>query len=328
MNVFNYFSRPYTVACVDDDRNFLELLAMALPSSLSVQYFSKTRTFIERIQHSTLLAQRDFALFNKALNSTTEAEHTIIRLLHYWHNNPQRWSICELGILDYAMPRLNGLEVLGMLPEWPGKRMLLTGVADERVAVEAFNQMLIHRYIPKHTEDVIDKFCAAVREISPQFHMPYQQLVRTQLNDAQISLLKSESASKALRHFADMHWIEYVVLDNPFGVLGLSSTGGLSWLQLERSCDIEDLKIIAALEPWSTDVLAAIEQGNVLSNSLLRQALGNTIEPSVAPTQAFGDNGLIGAVFEFEMPLGLKAVGQQVCFNDWFVVNTSTSICD
>ena len=37
------------------------------------------------------------------------------------------------------MPAMNGLQVLGELVNWSGSRVLLTGRADEQIAVSAFN---------------------------------------------------------------------------------------------------------------------------------------------------------------------------------------------
>ncbi len=325
LNQFKCFSRPYSIACVDDDRDFLELLAMALPSAWNGHYFSKTTTFIDFIQQNTLLAQRDFAVLSKVFQAGSRIENPIVNLLHYWRQNPQRWSICDLGVLDFSMPKMSGLEVLRELPNWQGLRILLTGVADEKIAVHAFNHSLINQYLPKQSDNVVGKLKAAVSALSAQLHVQQQLLVQSYLSDEQLAMLRHESTAAELTAFAQSHWVDYAVLGNPFGILGVSSKGQLSWLQLERSCDIDDLKNIATGEDWDVNTAQAIQSGSVLSNSLLRQALGNTVAASVAPVVSFGENDLIGAHFEFEAPLEMRASSN---YADWFAANRSRLIKD
>ena len=49
---------------------------------------------------------------------------------------------------------LDGLKVLETLVDWPGSRILLTGQADEQIAVKAFNSGLIDQFVPKQTHDI------------------------------------------------------------------------------------------------------------------------------------------------------------------------------
>jgi CheY-like chemotaxis protein len=324
-NSFKCFSRPYSIACVDDDRDFLDLLAMAVPASWNAHFFSKTHTFIDYLNHNTALAIRDLALFSKVFNWENGKENSIQNVIHYWRQNPQRWSVCDLALLDFSMPKMTGLDVLNELPNWQGLRVLLTGVADEKVAVQAFNQSLIHQYLPKQSDDLIGKLTAAVQGLNLQLHSQQQMLVKSHLSDVQLGLLRHESSAFELALFAKEHWVEYVVLGNPFGILGLSATGQLSWLQLERSGDIDDLKSIAQTEHWDVQTLQAISRGNVLSNSLLRQALGDAINPAIAPITPFGDTDLVGAFFEFDAPLALKASSS---YANWFAANRSRLIKD
>jgi CheY-like chemotaxis protein len=324
-NVFKCFLKPYSIAFIDDDRDFLELLAMAVPASWNGHFFSKTHTFIDYLQHNTLLAQRDLALFSKVFSWENGKDNAITHVIHYWRQNPQRWSVCDLALLDFSMPKMTGLDVLNELPNWQGLRVLLTGVADEKVAVQAFNQSLIQHYLPKQSDDLIGKLNAAVSRLNLQLHSQQQMLVKSHLSDTQLGLLRHESSAFELQMFAKTHWVEYLVLGNPFGILGLSATGQLSWLQLERSGDIDDLKSIAHTEHWDAQTLQAIARGNVLSNSLLRQALDDAINPAVAPITPFGDNDLIGAFFEFDAPLALRASSS---YADWFAANRSRLIKD
>lgn len=345
MTTFKLFSRPYTVAFIDDDRDFLELLAMAIPKHWNAAYYSKTHTFIEFCKHAAVMEQRDYAAFCALFSAQASPEHTMLKIIRYWHSNPQRWNLCEIGVLDYGMPKMTGLQVLESLDEWHGKRVLLTGLADERIAVLAFNQGLIHHYLPKHTERVMDHLVHAVNGFSPHLHFQHQQFIRSCLNDAQLSLLAEPSVVVSLNTFANEHWVEHVVLDSPFGVLGLSAMGQLSWLQLERSSDIDDLKAIAASEAWPEATQEALAQGLVLSNSLLRQALdsgfsnrfeiasnasntsNNRLAPAIAPIVRIGDGDVVGALFEFNLHSNTTQP-PTASYRDWRAVHANPSVRD
>ena len=57
-------------------------------------------------------------------------------------------------LVDFAMPAMTGLEVLANLPDWMGCRVMLTGQADEHLAVNAFNSGYIDQFVPKQSPDV------------------------------------------------------------------------------------------------------------------------------------------------------------------------------
>lgn len=68
-------------------------------------------------------------------------------------DDPKRFDVISSVISDYEMPNMNGLELCEQIKN-PIEKILLTGVADERIAINAFNQKLIHKYINKR--DLVD----------------------------------------------------------------------------------------------------------------------------------------------------------------------------
>jgi CheY-like chemotaxis protein len=325
MKPFKLFQRPHSMVCIDDDVSFIEVLAMSAPPTWDVHYFTKTKNCITHLSNHAQMMQRDLNQFKQVFQTPSDGKGVIASTLQYWRQNPQRWGLCELGFFDYSMPKMNGLELLVQVPDWRGTRILLTGFADEKIAIKAFNEGLIQHFLKKHEEPLVNTLMQAVDQLSPYTHNTQHSLCQNQLNDTQASLLKHSLTSDALNLFVKTHWIEYVVLSDPFGILGLDAQGKLSWLQLERQCDIDDLKAIAASEPWDTATHEALASGAVLSNSLLRQALNDGIAPAIAPVAEFGDEGLIGAMFPFTAP---NALNSPVCYADWCKANKSLLIRD
>ena len=60
-------------------------------------------------------------------------------------------------VVDYSMPQMNGVDLCEALRHLPCKKILFTGAADEKVAVDAFNRGLIDRYIKKSDDDALDR---------------------------------------------------------------------------------------------------------------------------------------------------------------------------
>ncbi len=325
LNQFKCFSRPYSISCLDDDRDFLELLAMAVPSTWDAHYFSKTMTFIDYVLHNTLLSKRDFSSLGKVFQSETMVENPIVSMLNYWRHNPHRWSVCEVGVIDFSMPKMSGLDVLREMPHWQGLRILLSGVADEKVAVEAFNDALINQYIPKQSENILDRLKETVRVLSAAIHVRQQLLVQSHLSDEQLEMLRDKSASIDLISFAQKHWVEYVVISKPFGILGLAENGQLSWLQLQGPVDKVDLKNMTNREGWDAKTFKDLQSGSVLANRLLRHALGDAIPLATSPIMAFGRQELFGAFFEFEAPWAMRA---STNYKEWLAGHRSNLIKD
>tara|TARA_A100000171_G_C2134817_1_gene149437 strand:+ start:533 stop:1522 length:990 start_codon:yes stop_codon:yes gene_type:complete len=95
--------------------------------------------------------------------------------------SPKRFEQVSVLVVDYEMPGMNGIDLCKKIENPFVKKILLTGVADENVAVEAFNKGLICSYIRKHAPNFQEQLQDAViraqqdyfREL---FYFPLQTL--------------------------------------------------------------------------------------------------------------------------------------------------------
>ncbi|MEI8296292.1 MAG: response regulator [Alphaproteobacteria bacterium] len=76
--------------------------------------------------------------------------------LHNEIYRPERFNEISVVVVDYSMPDMNGLEFCQQLNNPHIQKILLTGEADEEIAVRAFNQGLIHQYIRKQAPDMVE----------------------------------------------------------------------------------------------------------------------------------------------------------------------------
>jgi CheY-like chemotaxis protein len=144
-------------------------------------------------------------------------------------------------IVDYNMPGMTGLDLVKELDDCPARRVLLTGVADAEVAVRAFNQGLIQKFIPKSTPNLNREITNSANEMHRSVCEHLGHLMRGTLTSEQVELLHERSVVDGLeRKLEELGWIEYVVVGEPFGILGLAYDGPLQWIQLETEQSLSD----------------------------------------------------------------------------------------
>lgn len=295
------FHRSGSVLFLDDDIDYLDMLGMVMPKHMQVELYSRPPTFVERMREEPARWEADAAQHLQMIERWRQGHHLMPQVLRYWANNPARYQLAQTCVVDYAMPGTDGLKVLATLLDWPGSRILLTGQADEQIAIQAFNAGLIDQFIPKQAPDIAGRVLTALAKLATAPHPRLNTLWRAVLQPAQQSVLQVPSVERALRQFAQQRWIEYAVLGEPFGLLGLDVQGQCQWLQLEPTGTLNELTELASTAGLDLDVVRAVQTGQLLPAVELHQQLG--LRGPIRTATAFdlgGDRLLTAAVFELQ----------------------------
>ena len=85
----------------------------------------------------------------------------------------ERFRRVSVLMVDYAMPTMDGLEFCKRVKSNDIKKALLTGVADEKTAVAAFNDGIIDRYIPKGSLASMKSVIPHIRAMQNDFFSQY-----------------------------------------------------------------------------------------------------------------------------------------------------------
>ena len=198
-----------------------------------------------------------------------------------------RFSLTRVCVVDYAMPAMSGLRVLSELTDWTGSRILLTGRADEQLAVSAFNRGLIEQFIPKQSPGLRLHLTSTILNLRQLPEERYQQVWRATLTREQHALLCDPLLSRELESLAlEQGWIEHVLLGAPFGMLALDQHGDVSWLQLEPADKLPELAEMAAFQSWDEATIQDIRCGKTLVDVELQLALGAAYQPQPRPAFA------------------------------------------
>jgi len=298
---FPLFHRPGTVVFLDDDPDYLEMLALVLPQHWHVKLFLRPAECINYLQQEPPFWEADAWNQQQLIDHWRGGKPLIPQVLAYWSKYTERYALTRVCVVDYSMPAMDGLQALGELVDWPGSRVLLTGQADEQVAVRAFNRGLIDQFIAKQTPDISRQLIEAVEHLLGTPNARHAQTWRATLSPQQNALLRIPSVSRDLVRFAAKRWVEHVVIGDPFGVLGMDAAGDVNWLQLETVDGLRALAELAELEGVKPAGLQEIREGRRLVDLELRQALGRNRAVELNAAFTVGDDaGVLGAVFKVD----------------------------
>jgi CheY-like chemotaxis protein len=289
------FQRPGGVLFLDDDPDYLEMLGMVVPAQTQVELYARPARFLTRMQSEPAHWEADAALQLQMIDRWRQGQALIPQVLRYWASRPERYHLAQVCVVDYAMPGTDGLTVLNTLLDWPGSRVLLTGQADEQIAIQAFNNGLIDQFVPKQATDITRHLLGVLRRLAQAPHPRLNTLWRGVLRPNQLSLLQIPSVAQWLRDYTHHHWVEYVVIGEPFGLIGLDMAGQAHWLQLEPTASLPDLADLAASAALGMDVVQSIRAGQRLAAVELHQHLGLSGRVRTAPAIAIGEDGLLMA---------------------------------
>ncbi|MCX4154551.1 MULTISPECIES: response regulator [Paraburkholderia] len=146
-------SYPASVVFVDDSDSYLDALRRFFPDVSINLFFTRPQTALAFIrkharEHSLVFAPASAGLSEVGLERfvETSAERDVLA-------RNARFSEVAAVVVDYDMPGLSGVEFLSSISNLRCAKVLLTGVADETVAVKAFNAGIVDLYLRKTDAD-------------------------------------------------------------------------------------------------------------------------------------------------------------------------------
>lgn len=315
---FVLYRRPGGVVFLDDDPDYLEMLAEVMPADWHARFFLRPVACIETLLREPARREADAWQQQEIVNRWREGASLIPQILQYWREDGiARFALTRVCVVDYAMPAMSGLRVLSELTDWSGSRILLTGRADEQLAISAFNRGLIEQFIPKQSPGLRLHLTTAIQSLRQLPDERYQQVWRATLTREQHALLCDPLFSGELESLAlKQGWIEHVVIGAPFGMLALDQNGGVSWLQLEPADKLQELAEMAASQAWDEATVQDIRSGKTLVDLELQLALGAAHQPQ--PRQAFamacGQTLVHAAIVKLSEPLAPGATSSYAHF--------------
>ncbi len=245
------FRRPGTVAVLDDDEDFLQIVESALRKRWRTLSFSSAQALLEHAKMEIPFDDADLWMQQESIARWRSGVSSLpAEILASWARNSERFALTRVVIVDHLIPPTTALELLGQTRDWRALRVMLTGYSDSALAIRAFNAGLIHRFLSKQDDQMAEHLLWTVAELMEAPDSRLEVLWRTTLSREQAAALNSPGAASALEQFLAELFVEHVVTAEPFGFLGITQHGLVGWVPLSignRPERVTDRAILATL---------------------------------------------------------------------------------
>lgn len=236
---------PTTICAIDDDSVFLNTLELRLGEMRRFKLFSSPQEAIHFLTKE--YKPHDFI---KEVVQSREHENTDQHLLNInipkireFAYNQRRFEEISVIILDFSMPGLRGDEVAEALKGLPFEIILLTGEANNEIAVDLFNRHLITNFIRKDRPDMFQK----LDEVLTNMQINYFQKKTSMICKSIIEQEQRKDSTQPsclhdttfIRHFSKNlaeHWIvEYHLMDTNGSFILLDFDGSPACFLVKKS---------------------------------------------------------------------------------------------
>jgi CheY-like chemotaxis protein len=264
---------PTKVYLVDDNKDFLTNFSLQLDPILAYSLFESPH---EALRH--LLQENKVTQLNKQVltehheNNENPISNQLVKLdlsvIHKQIFDQNRFEEVSVIVVDYDMPGLNGLELCKRLKDKPVKKILLTGKADEKLAISAFNEGLIHHFIQKNDTDIINRINESIINLQKQYFLDATKLIMRMLHIENIGFLKDPVFVELFNNICeDNNIVEYYITETTGSYLMLDIQSKPSWLVVKYYEDLTLHYEIAQSSKAPADVLESLRSGDKLPYS-------------------------------------------------------------
>ncbi|MDF2939367.1 MAG: Response regulator receiver [Gammaproteobacteria bacterium] len=246
INQIPYCFHPSTIILVDDDVHFLKSLSLQLSSHGNCLAYHNPYEALDflRTYKNTPFTDRCVSLSS----SVTQDEPEIridLKKIYKEVFNPTRFSEVSIALVDYSMPGMNGVEFCRQIKNRKIKKIMLTGEADAAIAVQAFNEGIIDKFIMKGSPNMIQEVNKAIHEMQIKYYLDLSKLLTIALENNHSSppffLLDPLFSEFFYKIIAENKIAEFYLLENSGNFLLLDAKGNVSWLVV---CDEMQMKFL------------------------------------------------------------------------------------
>lgn len=224
------YYHPSTVVFVDDNQRFLSSFTLMVAEQLAFRCFSSTSIALDFINHRGSmipLDQRCFSFLGQQ-HRAGGALRLDLALIEQEISNPDRFRDISVVVVDYDMPEMNGLSFCQQISNRRIKKVLLTGVGDEKIAVKAFNDGLIDRFLTKNDPDIKAKINQTINELQRRYFEDISSMIQSTLAMKSPDFIRDPGFVAMFYEMIEKKDIaEYYYVEDPNGFLMVTHDGQL-----------------------------------------------------------------------------------------------------
>lgn len=283
-----------SVAVLSEDRQQREALVAAMPASARIEIFAEPLACVLQLREEAAQWQTDAREQQRMVARWLKGDPLVPMVQRYLREREQRGPLVNVLAADLQLLMASGPEVLAELVAWPGHRIVLTDGATEGHA----HRCLGDYFLDKASPDLPKALAKLVADLGSRPHPRTDGCWHATLAREQLHVLREPSVAEDLGHYARQNFTEWVLLGDPFGILGRDrSSGALQFLQLELRSGLPRLARLAARAGQAPEAISALRSGACLFDVDLRQSLCSEGTASVLPAFCVGYTGeLLAAI--------------------------------
>ena len=259
---------PSTALFLDDSRDFLLNFVLQLDESVAYRTFDSPRKALDYVHNKRceleLLSQHCLSEYTEAKNCplTNNTINLNLAAIYAEVYNPHRFSEISVVVVDYAMPGMDGLEFCRRIENSNIKKILLTGQADEKLAIAAIDEGLIHRYIKKSDINAAALITKSIYDLQLQYFQAMSDMVVRMLSVTSPNCLHDKKFTNFFRQLREENGIiEYYLVDNSGSFFMLDDDANVSFLIVKNAADIRAHYDWALDNGASEEILEQIASG-------------------------------------------------------------------
>lgn len=262
------FHFPTTTMFVDDHEEYLEVVPLLLDPMLHVRTYSSPRRALAALGTSASRPVPGGGWLYRWKDQPSRRQELValdVDTIHRIAYDPERFAEVSVVVVDHVMPEMDGVAFCQRLDNPQIGKILLTGRADDAVAIEAFNAGIIDRFIRKNDPHAIQRLAAAIRELQHRYFERAGAFVAETLALGDFGFLRDPAFRRAFASMtADFQPTESYVHCNPTGLLLLDAMGRGRFLLVQTDEDLRAHYEIAEELGAPQGVLAALRDGEAV----------------------------------------------------------------
>jgi CheY-like chemotaxis protein len=266
------YQHPTMTVLVDDSPSFIHSLRYQLGPGFSSIGFSDTGAAIAWLREHGAAPAALAGLLSPSVDTYTLSPQPYNIALHLEQvcgirRHAQRFLTPSVLVVDYAMPGMDGIQFCEAVRDLPCRKILLTGVADERIAIDAFNRGLIDRYVRKSDVHALDRLEAELTQLQEAYFLAQSEALRMLLALHDYSFVNDPAICALVRELGARHRIvEHYLYKSPPGFL-MFDRDARPWLLAVETEQGMNAHFEIALDGGApASLLEALEQRRVVPN--------------------------------------------------------------
>jgi len=221
---------PTTLVIVDDDQKFIdELTKLVDGEDITIRSFTDPVKALNYINNESSINRLDFLKLAREGEDDTPDWHSIMINLNELHDEIysfNRFNQISVVIADYSMPEMNGVDLCSKIIDPNVQKILMTGIGDGKIAIDAFNDGYINQFVKKDYPDFGEETMNCLHKSLIKYFKQYTDSVDNYLSVHGNNYLKDPAFMVFFQSAClSSDYIEYYMLDCFGSYLFLNKNG-------------------------------------------------------------------------------------------------------